>query len=95
MIYRAAGQQTVNRPGWADPEVGEPWVSSVVIAEDERDEYLAFDVAMHLWAGWTVTANESTRVVVARKTRDDGSTVVRILWFEASDPALDGIEVGS
>lgn len=93
MIYRSAGQQTVTRPGWAAPEVGDPWVSTVVLAADELDEALAAEVALHTWSGWTVTANETTRIVVARKLRPDGSTVVRTLWFVAEDPALDGAEV--
>ncbi len=64
-------------------------VSTVPIFEDEIDEKLELQVALHRLAGWTTTFNEETGVLVARKTVGS-RTVVRTVWIVESDPATDG-----
>lgn len=88
MIY----VETQSQREWTNGSLsyeGEPSSSTVPIFEDEVDEHVRLVAGMHRLAGWTVTLNEETGVVVARKTLLR-RTVERTVWFEARDPREDG-----
>ena len=60
----------------------EPHVSSVILGEDEVQEHLELEAAMHEMAGWVVTRGDET--VVCRR-----GDVTRVISVRASEPMND------